>query len=53
MLEDLLAVMVDHRGLAMHKLLCPDDPPAERVADRLMPKADSQDREFACELLDQ
>src|SRR3972149_10147705 len=49
--EDALAVVPDHRGLAVHDLAGVFHPPAERLADRLVSQADAEDRRPGGEML--
>src|SRR3954470_4291751 len=44
--------MLDGAGFSVHKILRPDDLPAERLTDRLVSEADAEDRDFAREMPD-
>src|SRR6266478_8493303 len=47
--EDPAAVVTDRRGLAVHLRLCARDRGAVRLADRLVPQADAEDRRRGAE----
>ena len=51
-LENTLALVMNHRGLAMHQFPGPHHLPAVNLSDRLMPEADPEDRKLASEGLD-
>ena len=50
--ENALAFMMDGGGFAVHDRARPADLPAEGLSDRLMPKANAQQGDFAGEALD-
>src|SRR5260370_12718843 len=51
--EDILAVMMDLARFAMKEFGGADDFPAERGSDGLMAEADTEDRKFSGQVLDQ